>query len=131
MSWTHVLENPKPIESIYSQPPSLDSVRLHEIRLLQDGPTAELRFELNSYPENPPQKWIDRKCNRAQLTLKLVDVVGITVNGWDVDNIGNVNLAKVENEVRLTFTSEGTSIECRASFVYVQELSAYCKGDAP
>ena len=125
MDWIHCLGNAKPIESVYSVPPSLSNVRLHEIRFHQDGPRISLRFDLNEFPDQPPKKWVGGQFNRAQLTLVLIDIIDANISGWKLNNVGSIDLSKNEEEVRLTFEGEKQSVDLKARFVEVEKLSGY------
>lgn len=126
MTWTECLGNSLPITSIYPKIPSLNNVRLHEVRLHQDGPTVSLRFDLDSYPDNPPAKWVVGGYNRAQLTLMLIGVFSLQIQGWELDNIGHIALVRSNEVVRLEFAGGTTQIVCSSQFVEVEKISGYC-----
>ena len=123
--WTQYLGNPLPIKSVYSTVPSLENVRLQEIRLHQDGPRVSLRIDLNSFPENPPRKWIIAKFNRVQLTLILIDISELYLRGWSLNNIGDLNLVASDAGIAVVFDGESVKFECVARFVEVEKLSGY------
>jgi hypothetical protein len=113
------------MESIYSKAPSLCDVRLHEVRLHQDGPRVSVRVDLNQFPDMPPHKWILGKFNRAQLTLVLIDIRLFQMNGWELNNIGNLTIEKQGDDVRLIFGGESSRIDCSARFLEVEKLTGY------
>lgn len=130
MSWTQHLGNKLPIEAVYSQTPSLRNVRLHEIRLHQDGPQVSLRLDLNEFPDKPPRRWTAEGFNRAQLTLVLIDVSKFEMEGWNRDNIGDLAIEERDGNVCLELVSESVRIVCCAKFLEVEKLSGYCDSDA-
>lgn len=117
--------NKLPIESIYSQAPSLDRVRLHEVRLHQDGPRISLRLDLNEFPDNPPRKWIVGNFNRAQLVLVLIDIVGVQLSGWSLNNIGELAIEGCDTGINVKFTGQPLQLECTARFLEVEKISGY------
>jgi len=123
--WTQYLGNSLPIKSVYSTVPSLTNVRLQEIRLHQDGPRVSLRIDLNSFPENPPRKWIAAKFNRVQLTLLLIDISELYLRGWNLNNIGDLNFVASDARIAVAFDGESVKFECNARFVEVEKLSGY------
>lgn len=125
MTWVTHLGNKRPIESLYSKSPSLSEVRLHEVRLHQDGPRVSLRFDLNEFPDTPPRKWITGKFNRAQMTLVLVDIHDFQMNGWGLNNIGDLTLEEHGSGVCLRFVGQSARVDCYAQFVEVEKLSGY------
>lgn len=130
MTWTNHLGNKLPVESIYSKAPSLVEVRLHEVRLHQDGPRISLRIDLNEFPDNPPQKWIVGKFNRAQLTLVLIDINDFRMTGWCLNNIGDLTLNDCDAGTNLKFTGKALRIDCTAKFLEVEKISGYCDSEA-
>lgn len=126
MTWIDCLGNKLPVNSVYSVAPPLADVRLHEVRLHQDGPRVSLRLDLNEFPENPPQKWAVGKFNRAQLTLVLIDITDFQMTGWSLNNIGELTLDKYSVGTRLKFTGQSLRIECTTRFIEVETISGYC-----
>jgi hypothetical protein len=125
MSWTELLRNAKPIEFVYSVTPPLKGVRMYEIRLHQDGPCISLRFDLSQFPDPPPQKWSEGHFNTAQLTLVLIDVRDVQIDGWGLDNIGDIDLKEANAGVQFSFTSSSSRVLCHAQFVDIEKLSGY------
>ena len=123
------LLNAMPIRAIFSTDPSLDQVALHEVRMRDDGPGASLRFELSSFPSDPPPKWIAAQYNRAQLTLRLLGVIEWQLTGWNVDNVGKLALSKEETGVFLQFDSSSCTLRCHAQFATVETLSGHRVSD--
>jgi hypothetical protein len=124
-SWLRFVENPLAIQSVYSATPLLDKVRLLEIKLNEDGPAISLRLTLNSFPENPPQKWTDNKFNRVQLTLLLIGILDLELRGWSTNNIGTASLSKLDNGIRFLFKAIDTHVNVVAEFVRIDKVSAY------
>ena len=130
MTWTNHLGNKLPVESIYSKAPSLDQLRLHEVRLHQDGPRISLRLDLNEFPDKPPKKWIAGKFNQAQLTLVLIDIDSFRMDGWGLSNIGELSLKDCDAGVHLQFNGASTQIDCTAQFLEVEKISGYYDSEA-
>ena len=125
MNWIDHLNNKLPIKSIYSLAPSLVNVRLHEVRLHQDGPRVSLRLDLNEFPDNPPRKWVAGKFNRAQLTLVLIGIDDFQMTGWNLNNIGELMIDGCSVGIHLKFSGPCLGINCTAQFVEVEKISGY------
>lgn len=125
MTWTNYLGNKLPVESIYSKIPLLNQLRLHEVRLHQDGPRVSLRFDLNEFPDKPPKKWVAGKFNRAQLTLVLIDIGSFRMSGWGLNNIGKLSLKDCDAGVCLQFSGQFMQIDCTGRFLEVEKISGY------
>ncbi len=129
MSWVSFLSNSKPIESVYSEPPPLTDVRLHEVRLHQDGPRLSLRIELGSYPLDPPQHWLSAKCNRVQITLMVIGVTNLSLGGWSTDNVGDIEFGRDGHGLTLSLLRSQMQLACNGDFLEVEKLSAYRSSD--
>jgi|688.fasta_scaffold288525_2 hypothetical protein len=130
MTWIDYLGNKLAVDSVYSAAPSLVDVRLHEVRLHQDGPRVSLRLDLNDFPDNPPRKWVVGKFNRTQLTLVLIDISDFQMTGWSLNNIGDLTFDKCNVGIRVKFAGPSLRIECTARFIEVEKISGYCDSDA-
>jgi hypothetical protein len=130
MAWTNYLSNKRLIEFIYPKAPELSGVRIHEVRLNQDGPTMSVRFDLSELPDNPPPKWAAARFNRVQLTLSLVQIDRFLMSGWGLDNIGDVTIEQWDGGVRLKCIGPSLRVDCCARFMEVQKLSGYCDSKA-
>ena len=125
MNWTNYLQDASRLKSIYSSDPELKGVRLHEVRLHQDGPRVSLRIDLNTFPSKPPQKWACNHFNRVQITLALYDVTEIRINGFGLNNIGDVNISQNDSIIFFEFIDEGTQLICRCKYILLDDISAY------
>jgi len=125
MTWIDCLDNKLPVESFYAVAPSLTDVRLHEVRLHQDGPRVSLRIDLNDFPDNPPRKWAIGKFNRAQLTLVLIDIIDFQMTGWSLNNIGTFVLSSVSGGIHVKFIGHSLLIDCMARFIEAEKISGY------
>ena len=130
MTWIDCLDNKLPVESFYSVAPLLTDVRLHEVRLHQDGPRVSLRIDLNEFPDNPPRKWVIGKFNRAQLTLVLIDIIDFQLTGWSLNNIGNFVLDSVSGGIQVKFIGHSLLIDCTARFIEAEKISGYYDPEA-
>jgi hypothetical protein len=128
MSWIASLENRLPVTSLYSVPPTLNEVRVFEIRLHQDGPRMSVRFDLNEFPDKPPSKWLLHKFNRVQLTLVFLDVHKLVIRGWSPNNIVNADIRRELDRIVLSLRGQGTEIDGVFSFADVEKISAYHSG---
>ena len=130
MTWIDCLDNKLPVESFYSVAPLLTDVRLHEVRLHQDGPRVSLRIDLNEFPDNPPRKWVIGKFNRAQLTLVLIDIIDFQLTGWSLNNIGNFVLDSFSGGIHVKFIGHSLLIDCTARFIEAEKISGYYDPEA-
>ncbi|MEZ5944332.1 MAG: Imm50 family immunity protein [Planctomycetaceae bacterium] len=129
MSWSTLLLRKQAVESIYSTTPPLVGVRLHEVRQHEDGPRVSLRFDLNDFPDKPPQKWLTSKFNRVQLTLMLIDVQDFTMKGWGTNNIGDIEIVAAGGGVNLVFDAPSVHIACSAGYLDIEGVSAYLNSE--
>ena len=107
-SWTAHLVDSQHIDSIYhADIPDLNEVDIHEIVFNRDGPTISITLNLNEYPINPPQKWVDQKFNTVQVKIALIDIEGVELSGWiNTTYIARVDINKTDEKITLNLTSD-------------------------
>jgi len=91
--WHSIALNPQAIESIYGNVPNLDSVEIVRIGLVRDGPNASIQFLLDALPERVPLKW--GKIQQVSITLDLMGVRSLLLNGWATHLPGRLTLRKL------------------------------------
>ncbi|WP_263166604.1 immunity 50 family protein [Streptomyces sp. SCSIO ZS0520] len=129
MSWLNHVANPTGLENIYTEgTPSLSGVSLHEVRLVRDGPSLILRFDLNRPPQNPPKKWITKGFNTVQLEITLGGIHEVRLDGFTTTIRADISLTKPDL-VTLKANSAGARISATADAAFLSKISAYCNED--
>ncbi|MGW6395867.1 Imm50 family immunity protein [Streptomyces sp. NPDC055103] len=125
MGWTSLLSNPLAIERIYDgNPPELVSVPLHAVDLNREGPTLSLRFDMPTFPENPPKKWAAQGFNTVQVTLTLGGVRNVSLSGFTADPVVDVAMS-AGNGVELMVRSPSVELNAAALSAHIAHVSAY------
>lgn len=124
--WTGCVMNPQAIASIFgNQPPALDGADIHSIVFDRDGPVISLSVTLRDYQENPPRKWVEQQANRAQISLQLIGVQAVTLEGWGTENICDLEIRRAGSTLNIR-TSNGTfQMSIDTSFIRIAGLSAH------
>src|SRR4051812_4684244 len=65
MKWIDFLDNPESVNHIFESTPPLEKVQVIELLYHQDGPRVMIRFDISSFPDKPPEKWILNGYNRV------------------------------------------------------------------
>jgi hypothetical protein len=99
MSWYQHLRNPEAILSLYASPPDLEKVRLLEVIFYEDGPTVRLRLNMNSFPDNPPERWVRQGFNTAQVQMSFFGISALEMSGWSTNNIVTVRLDAIASDL--------------------------------
>lgn len=119
MSWISQLYGSEFLSLLFpGEPPSLESVELHEIRLERDGPVMRLRFELPDFPASPPRKWVDQKFNAVQVEIMSIGVCSVSLNGWSHINMVSVQLTEEGRGTRLRV--QGNTVVVDATFEHIR-----------
>ena len=123
--WYTFCENPQAIVQLYTAPPSLDDVEIHEIIMQRDGPHMQLRVELGTFPDKPPAKW-PKEANAIQMTLDVWGVRELDLAGWGTTNRGTLTFSRTgENMVRFAFTSPTLHFTGQCLATRIGHFSAY------
>ena len=121
MHWHQLAENPQSLDNLYKTVPEIENVELFSILLNRDGSKLEIRFDLPTFPDNPPARW-HKDFNTVQIQLAFWGITGFEANGWQTemkvkidvkrhDEILEVIIFNPEIDLRYTFTSEFLRIE--------------------
>lgn len=122
MNWFKYLLNDKPLSLYYEESPSLNNVRLMELKINEDGPILIARIELNDFPGNPPDKW-EAECNKVQIMLEFIEINQLCISGWDTDNIVDINFEKKGSNplgVQIRLKQKGEEKGLLANLVWVK-----------
>ncbi|ELP5680832.1 TPA: hypothetical protein N2G32_003200 [Salmonella enterica] len=126
-SWIDLLIDKRKISSIFNEEePSLCNIDLHDIVFHRDGPKISLRFNIISYPSEPPKKWLMQKCNMVQLQLTAIDVKEVNLSGWEKTNyILDLNILKEDESVIISAQDDIFHIYIKSSYLDISSISAY------
>ncbi|MGW3112240.1 Imm50 family immunity protein [Streptomyces sp. SID4982] len=125
MSWTSVIFNPQGVTSVYGgEVPPLSGVRVREIRLLEDGPALVLRFDLSTFPDRAPEKWVAQGFNTVQLEIMFSGLRSLSVEGFGVEVVADVVLSGGDG-VSVVVTSPVTQVRAVAQTAFLSRVSAY------
>lgn len=124
MWWTLTL-NPQVMLAYFTDPPELEGIEIHSIRLHRDCALLELVIELPRFPDKPSRKW-PPQANTAQAVLRFSFLREITISGWDANNIGSLSVAaEPQGGVRFRFSSPTSQLEGVADFFEVTDITGY------
>jgi hypothetical protein len=128
MSWLDLIDRNEALKAVFGTTvPHLDSVRLHEVTLHQDGPTIVLRFDLSEFPKDAPMKWLKAGHNTVQVRLVLDDVCQTRIEGWTTNNVGNLSVgSNVPAGVRVEFLAGQATLFVVSRFARLDGVSGYC-----
>ncbi|MEV5971803.1 Imm50 family immunity protein [Streptomyces sp. NPDC051921] len=125
MTWVSLLADSGGLDRIYGgRPPALTSVRLHAVEVGREGPSLNLRFDLDVYPEQPPAKWAAQGYNTVQVTLSLGGLRDVTMNGFGTDPVVDISVEGTDG-VTLDIHSDEVQLHAVADAAYVSRISAY------
>jgi len=128
MDWSQFFEDGiKPVDLFFSKLPPLSGIRMMGIILDENGPSISLRFNLSTYPDKPPKKWIEGQFNQAQLTFTSFSVIDLEIKGWGLDNVGDMTIEKEGADIILRFISPNASIKLVCDSIVIEKLSGYCR----
>lgn len=128
VSWVDVAERSTYLRSLYpDKDPDLADVRLMEVRLLEDGPTLAVRFNLKEFPKNPPVKWLRDGANMVQVTLRCGGIRQLEMHGWHVDSVGRLQVMVQGELFAVGFRPPACWLEVTFEHLLVSEVTGYFK----
>lgn len=125
--WWELTLNSRVVSAYYTDPPSLDAVEVHWIRLSNDAAVIELALELPILPDKPSPRW-PKGWNAAQAVVRFIDVRCVTLSGWGTTIVGRLSLEQASDGVRFEFDSPTVQLRGVAGWFDVIGISGYVKG---
>lgn len=97
------------------------------LRVDFDNSSVSLSFNLVSWPDNPPKKWIERKANTVQCKMVLAGCSETELKNWAPDNFGEFRIEPLGNGALLVeFIAEsGFYLSCVCEEAAITNVSAY------
>lgn len=131
MNWLELVAQSEAVSAVFGATvPGLEFVRLHEVVLHRDGPTAVFRFDLDLFPVAAPVKWLKAGYNTVQIRLAMEDVVESSVSGWGRNITGSLVIQACGTGLFLTeFRSDVVKARIVSGSVRVDRVSAYCNAE--
>lgn len=127
MSWNDLSLNPRVVLAYYSEPPALESVEVHSVKLHRDGPTLEAMVELPDFPDKPSHRW-HPSSNAARASLRFFGVQNLRVEGWQATNVGRWIIEPNSAGVKFEFRGNGVVLAGTAITFDIPRIDAYTKG---
>lgn len=124
--WWGLALSPRTVLAYYTDPPPLDQVEVHWVRLHRDAAVLELLVELPRFPDKPSPRWSNGS-NTAQAELRFVDVREVALSGWGTTNVGRLSLTPEAGGVRFGFDGPTVRLRGLAGWFDVTRVSGYIK----
>ncbi|MFJ9186454.1 MULTISPECIES: Imm50 family immunity protein [Streptomyces] len=128
LHWIESVSNPQPVLAVYGDDlPTLEDVRIEEICLSPHGPTLRLRFDLSTFPANPPAKWIRDGMDVVQLEVSFGGLHEISIGRISTNPVCDLKMRKSKF---LQFSAESQSVKLLgvADEATILRVSAYARG---
>jgi hypothetical protein len=107
--------------------PSIESVYLIEVKLMEDGPQIQIRFDLKTFPSQPPADWLAKKSNTVQVTLMLGQLRLVEIQGFGRENHVRMTLQNEGGVFRLAVIGAATSIRAEAGMAVIPKVNSYLR----
>lgn len=128
MNWNEHTLNPRVVLGYYDAAPSLKSVEVHRVSLLRDGPTAEIVFDVDSFPERPSSKW-PLGADTCQITIRAIGITEVDISRWGTGVLGDLEIDSENESVEIAFSGQG-KFRLLCSHLDVVSISGYVNGRA-
>ncbi|OCG72778.1 hypothetical protein A9G42_11745 [Gilliamella sp. Nev6-6] len=129
MYWTDLPNfSQKLMEIVFSKPPKIDKINNIKITIESEEERIIFHFDLvDCLPDNPPQKWVNRKFNRSQIRLSCIKVFDFDISSNFIESSKPVaiNFDLTEGNNRLKIMDDTFQIEISCDFIGIEEFSVY------
>ncbi|WP_157405207.1 Imm50 family immunity protein [Actinopolyspora halophila] len=126
MSWLDLVDNTTELEKLYAgYVPSISGVHLVGVNLYHNNSFSVFGFSLPDFPPDPPEKWKSSEVNVVQLNMKLSGVFGFSMRGWEDSGFADLQIARLDEGVRVTVESESIELDVTANRARINSFAGY------
>ena len=126
VSWSDFLLDASSLVAIFgARDLRQDQLTLHEVVVSRDGPEVRLRFDLPEFPTDPPQKWVAQGFNTVQVTLSLVGVRNLSLEGLSTEMVVMLEISELDAGIQLNIIGDGIALTASADAAVLGRVSAY------
>ena len=125
--WYDLLDNNIYITKLYNKVPNLVDIKINEMNILEEGDKVRIVFDLSSYADNPPKKWIQSEYNTTVVEIDLFEIQEINMFSMS-KNIykSDINIWR-DNDNYISVDIKGRFNESIKAIVgMIQSISGYC-----
>ena len=125
--WYDLLDNNIYITKLYNKVPNLLDIKINEMNILEGGDKVRIVFNLSSYADNPPKKWIQSEYNTIVVEIDLFEIQEINMFSMS-NNIykSDINIWR-DNDNYINVDIKGRfNMSIKAIFGMIQSISGYC-----
>lgn len=123
--WYEYAENPQAVHSVYSGDPALNQISVFAIGFDREGPSLQLRFDVDVFPDRPPDKWEGRRFNSAQFTVDFFGVINSRLDRWGTDNSGTIVVETDGTTSRVRVEGSNVNLQFACDTFRIARISGY------
>lgn len=123
--WTEEFFGMEALNAIYGDTDIYNSANLRKVCF--DNSTTTLHFDLATWPDVPPKKWIEEGANTVHCQLALAGCTETELKHWAPDNVGEFRVKRLnEDNLSVKFiTNTGAYLSCVCGSAIITKVSAY------
>lgn len=125
MSWIQQVERATFLSSLFRSSEGNERIVLHEFRVVRDGPSAWLRFDVNAAVDLFPEKWRMLGYNQAQVQLLATPIRSVRLNGFDITGNSEFHLEPTLAGQQIVIRSAESELHLTAVSVSVDKVTGY------
>lgn len=126
IEWTRLLRRPEMIEDLYEVAPILSGFSLVEVCFVEEKESCLLRGTLSAFADFPHPSWED-DANRVGMRLWLEDIEDFEMEGWDFENIVDldISLDSKSGAIEVSAAGESLSFQAVCGALNIENVYAY------
>lgn len=123
--WYDCLEKEKFLSSIYNVIPKLEDIQINKIELDNQMRNVNVIFEMPSYCDNEPDKWIKQNFNVVVVNLRCCNANKIVLSIDEKIRKSSISIKKSINE-QISIKIDGNiNMEFYAEVAMIEKVSGY------
>ncbi|MBP0724071.1 hypothetical protein J5Y03_02595 [Bacillus sp. RG28] len=122
--WYLNLENNLFLTNLYNEVPELKNIKIEKINIADGGRKVTLCFDMPSYAENPPQKWVDLGNNTVWVEIDFYEIIELEIKSMKTMVNCDLDIKYVENSFIINITGT-VNASIKAEYGYFQKVEGY------
>ncbi|WHY02534.1 Imm50 family immunity protein [Neobacillus sp. DY30] len=124
--WNDYFSDDKFISMIYTNIPPLINLRIEKIEISREGDRITIGFDLPTFPDKPPKKWLERGYSTAFIEIDFFDIKEVNIKSIENTYRGDIEIKKdVETDIFIVKIIGTVETLIKAGAGIIQSVKGY------
>ncbi len=130
--WLDQVRNNEDLLKHYNNIEYIQELKISSVSY-EDGCYVRISFDLVNFPDNIPEKWIEKEYDSACMSINFISIIELNQNGWQAGQrvfLEIINDGKYK-DVEITSENKLFSLKMKVQEICISSVSGYKKSTYP